>query len=483
MSTSLKKSSALLGLALFMIGLGVFAFLGLYNRYWADDWCYNANLKDLGFWGFMQGYTYITTYASNRFSLTLFSALLQAFGIPGLQAMTFLTIALWTSGLAIFLRNLRRISTPPMQRLGGDERSFLLPILLAAIGVYFSLYLAPHLYQSIYWRSGFLPYTAPLVATVWIFALLTQQALQEKPSPARMAWIGLLSFLAGGFSEAGCAFLVAALGLYLLFAAVGYARKHPWAMRSLPSAAAALLFALLAMALLIDSPTSQVRVARYGGNADLVQWASLLARFTYAFLAASLKDYQHLLIFVLAALLGWMLPPTNEQKPTWGAWSLNILAASLLTLTLIAAALAPSAYIEKGIPALRAQIIPRFVVVLALAYAGWVCGNALRLWRAPQWIHSLAWFMLFLAYIWTGYTIFVTAGKIGLYAQRAQAWDQRDAAIRLEAATTATSVLVPAIDGAPVGGIRDLDPPGKTGFWITKCAERFYGVKIKIFFP
>lgn len=483
MSNSLKKGSTLLGLALFTIGLGIFAFLGLYNRYWADDWCYNANLKDLGFWGFMQGYTYITTYASNRFSLTLFSALLQAFGIPGLQGMTFSTIALWTSGLAVFLRNLQRISTRSMQRLEGDERSFLFPILLASISVYFSLYLAPHLYQSIYWRSGFLPYTAPLVATVWILALLTQQSLQEKPSSARMTWIGVLSFLAGGFSEAGCAFLVAVLGMYLLLAGAGYARKRPWAIRSLPSVAVALLSALLAMALLIYSPTSQVRVARYGNTANLAQFIPLLTQFTYAFLVASLKDYQHLLLFVLAALLGWLFPPANEQTPTWRDWLSNMLAVGLLTLTLVAAALAPSAYIEKGIPALRAQIIPRFVIVLALVYAGWACGNALRQWRAPQSLHLLAWFILLLAYAWAGYTIFVTTGKINLYAQRAQAWDQRDVAIRLEATTNATSVLVPAIDGAPVGGIRDLDPPGKTGFWITKCAERFYGVKIKIFFP
>ncbi|GAB4504124.1 MAG: hypothetical protein Fur0043_11170 [Anaerolineales bacterium] len=475
MSISLKKGLTLLSLALFLVGLGVFAFLGLYNRYWADDWCYNANLKDLGFWGFMQGYTYITTYASNRFSLTLFSALLQAFGLAGLQGMTFATILLWTSGLALFLQRL--------QRLSGNGRSFLPPLLLASIGVYFTLYLAPHLYQSIYWRSGFLPYTAPLVATVWIFALLAQQALQDRLSPLRLAWTGLLAFLAGGFSEAGCAFLVAALGLYLLFAGVGYARKQSWATKSLPGASVALFFALLAMALLIYSPTSQVRVARYGGTANLFQLITLLARFTYGFLIVSLEDYQHLFIFVLTALLGFLLSPSNDRRPAWRAWLFAMLTVGLLTVSLVAAALAPSAYIERGLPALRAQIIPRFVLVLALVYAGWASGHALRQWNAPQWLYPLASFMLLLTYAWVTCSIVLTAGKIHLYSQRAQAWDQRDAVIRQEAATTATSVHVPAIDGAPVGGIRDLDPPGKTGFWITKCAERFYGVKIKIFFP
>ncbi len=475
MAAPLKKSIALFSLALFVVGLGLFTWLGVYSRYWADDWCYNANLKDLGFWGFMQGYTYITTYASNRFSLTLFSAFLQAFAIPGLQWMTFGTIMLWTSGLAVFLRNLQRIT--------GDARSSFPPILLALLSIYFALYLAPHLYQSVYWRSGFLPYTAPLVFGVWIFALLTQQAASEKPSIPLAGVTGLLSLLAGGFSEAGCAFLVAALGLYVLFAGIGYVCKRPWAVKSLPGAGAALLFALLAMALLVYSPTSQVRVARYDSAAGMAELAVLLARFTYAFSAASLKGYQHLLIFAMAALSGFLLTPPRERGMEWRAWLAAMLVLATLALILVAASLAPSAYIEKGLPALRAQIIPRFIVVLALASAGWTTGEALQGVRAPKWTLSLAVLLLLLAHAWTVYSISVTAGKIDLYSKRAQAWDQRDAVIRLEAATTATSVVVPAIDGAPVGGIRDLDPPEKSGFWITKCAERFYGVKIKVIFP
>lgn len=133
--------------------------------------------------------------------------------------------------------------------------------------------------------------------------------------------------------------------------------------------------------------------------------------------------------------------------------------------------------------ALRAQVIPRFVVVLALAFAGWTTGQMLQGFHVPKWSPSLAVLLLLLSHAWTVYSISATAGKIDLYSKRAQAWDQRDAVIRLEAATTATKVVVPAIDGAPVGGIRDLDPPEKPGFWITKCAERFYGVKIKIIFP
>ena len=62
----IKNAIPIAGLVLFLTGLGLFAYLGIYNRYWADDWCYNADFRELGFFGTLKGYTYITTYASNR---------------------------------------------------------------------------------------------------------------------------------------------------------------------------------------------------------------------------------------------------------------------------------------------------------------------------------------------------------------------------------------------------------------------------------
>jgi hypothetical protein len=44
-------------------------------------------------------------------------------------------------------------------------------------------------------------------------------------------------------------------------------------------------------------------------------------------------------------------------------------------------------------------------------------------------------------------------------------------------------VEVLAIDGLPVGGIRDFDPPGKTGFWITRCAMDYYDLTLRVIYP
>src|SRR5215216_1436193 len=273
MPAATKRIMTFLGLVLFLAGLGLFAYLGFFNRYWADDWCYNADLKQLGFWGTMQGYTYITTYASNRFSLTLFSSLFYLFGIFGVQIMTLLVIALWSLGLFFILRNSQALTSYSFShfQLG----------LITAVIVYYSIYLTPHLYQSMFWRSGLLPYTAMIVLSVWTFALITSQAARTTLSTGRIVVTALVTFFAGGFSEAGGATLTALLaayvGLCLLF------RKKEWAKNSLSIAVIALIASILAILVLVAAPTNAYRVGLYGKPSDLLEFPGRLLYFAYGF--------------------------------------------------------------------------------------------------------------------------------------------------------------------------------------------------------
>src|SRR4030095_7069153 len=119
-------------------------------------------------------YTYITTYASNRFSLTFFSGLFYALGLFGVQIMTLLVIALWSLGLFIILLHVQALTRYTFSHLQ-------LGLITAAL-VYYPIYLTPHLYQSMYWRSGLLPYTAMIVLSLWTFALITYQASRRSTS-------------------------------------------------------------------------------------------------------------------------------------------------------------------------------------------------------------------------------------------------------------------------------------------------------------
>src|SRR5215510_15655195 len=126
-----QKITLLVGLAVFVFGLGVYAYLGVYFRYWADDWCYNADFKHLGFLETLRGYAYNVTYTPSRYSVTILAGLFYPLGVFGLQILVPLSLLLWTWGLVRLFRNISSIS--------GYSLLTAQAILLAAMIVYFSV--------------------------------------------------------------------------------------------------------------------------------------------------------------------------------------------------------------------------------------------------------------------------------------------------------------------------------------------------------
>jgi len=475
MPSNLKKFALLFGLVLFLAGVGLFAYLGYYNRYWADDWCYNADFKNLGFLETVHGYSYNVTYTPSRYSVTIFAGLIQAFEILGMQLMTPLTVIFWVAGLAYLIYNIARMA--------GNQFSKLLAILAASVIVYFSIYLSPHIYQSLYWRTGMLTYTTPLVFIPWIFVFITLQSNREKPSAWLTALTFVLALLGGGFSEASSTVLVSTLGLYTLVAGIGYRQKRPWAVKTFVPALVALVGALMAMALLAFAPTTQVRKERYGEPAGLAELAVLLYQFTYAFFVRSIKDYQNILLILMSIFSGFLFFPSQIKMDKPLTALLMAALVGVLVVLLVAASLAPSAYVERGLPADRTIIIPRFITVFGFVVAGWLTGLALQEILAAKRLETLVVVLLLGCYAFPLYSIMVTADKIPIYAQRTREWDARERDIQTAIASGDEHVNVFGIDGLPVGGIRDFDPQGKTGFWITKCAQNYYGINIRVFLP
>lgn len=476
LSAKAKQLIPFLGLLIFVTGVGLFVYLGLYNRYWADDWCYNADFKNQGFLETVGGYSHDVTYTPSRYSVTIFAGLIQAFEVLGVQLMTPLTILFWVAGLIYLLRNVSHIANYPLSRTA--------LVLFSSLIVYFSIYLTDHIYQSVYWRTGMLTYTSPMVFLTWIFALITAQSLRERTSIWITMLVAILAFLGGGFSEAGTTVMVSSLGLYVVFAAFfAYRYKSPWAVKSLAPGVVALIFALVAMAMLIFAPTTQIRKGRYGDPASLVLLARLLFNYTYAFFVAAVKNYQYLVLFAISALLGilWHAASGRSVKPLNTFFLAGFVFA--LAAVFVAASLAPSAYIEKGIPAARTMIIPRFVVVTAFVSSGWFMGLTLREWLMVKWLEPAALGLLLLTLIFPVYSLIITAQKISVYSQRTELWDVRHSTVLTAIENEQDRVEVLAIDGLPVGGIRDFDPNGKPGFWITRCAADYYGIRLRVLLP
>ena len=474
MSFDFKKFALVIGIILALAGVGLFAYLGYFNRDWADDWCYNADFKNLGFLETVAGYAYNVTYTPSRYSVTIFAGLIYAFGTLGIQLMTPMTVICWVAGLAYLFYNLAYMA--------GHRLSKWLVVLVASTIVYFSIYLSPHIYQSLYWRTGMLTYVTPLVFLPWIFVFITEQSKREKPSPVMTAFIFVLALIGGGFSEASCTLLVSTLGLYTLIAGIGYRQKKAWAVKTFVPALVGLIGAVTAMALLVFAPTTQVRKERYGEPAGLVQLIVLLYQFTYAFFVLSVKDIQNILLILMSVFSGFLFYPSIKTDKLVKILLLAALVG-IVSAFLVAASLAPSAYVERGLPADRTIIIPRFIAVFGFVVVGWLSGLALREMFTAKWLETLVIVLLLASYTFPLYSLKVTAEKIPVYSQRAQAWDAREETIQTAITNGEGRAEVFAIDGFPVGGIRDFDPQGKKGFWITKCAQNYYDINLRVFFP
>lgn len=465
-----KKHLAFIPLAVFLMGLGVYAYLGIYFRYWADDWCYNADFRNLGFLETLRGYSYNVTYTPSRYSVTILAGLFYPLGVFGLQLLVPLSLLLWTGGLVRLSRSVSALS------------GFSLPTpqatLLSFVIIYFTIYLAPHLYQSVYWNTGFFTYTFPLILIPWVLTFV----IDQNRSAIKTIFIALLSLLTGGFSEASCTVLVSILAVYTVIAFIGSRYKKPWAEKTFVNALVALTFAIIAMALLVFAPTTQLRAERYGEPASLSELIVLVFNFTRAFVTLSIKDYQHLLIFVLAGLFGFVLNSKERDINIPKTIGLGI-GIFLFAVLLVAASLTPSAYVERGLPIERTQIIPRHIMVFAFVALGWITGYALRNFFAPLWLQKTLIVVSLLMLIFPILTILKSSDYISIYQTRAQLWDEREATILSAVAGDQSRVEVLAIDGAPVGGIRDFDPPDKKGYWITRCAEDYYQIKLQVILP
>jgi hypothetical protein len=465
----LQKTIIIVGCIIFLLGLLLFGYLGIFNRYYADDWCYNADFKSLGLLGTIKGYTYITTYASNRYSLTFLSGILYKMGILGVQVMTPFVITFWLIGMYVNLENILKTTR--------FSRTSPFIFLISAIILQFTLYVAPHSYQNLYWRSGLLPYTAPLVTVVWVFGFITHQIETGRSAKVNKVITIVLIFLGGGFSEAANAYISTALGLYVVFTIIALRKNNSWANDSLSTSIIYFASSLLALFVLLISPANEPRrLASYGNPAPIHELPFLVFSLGFDFVEYFFESLPlpSIMLFVTVALLAFILNPEDTEPLNtreFITWSLIVIVVAFV---LISSSQAPSAYIEKGPPAPRIQIIPRFTIVLALSALAWLLGYFLHDKVKKKWTVLFAIMILLFTYGYAGRSIFITSKKIELYANRAEIWDKRNGNIYQAKEKGRLEVDVKGIDGAPVGGLKDFKPEASD--WVNQCAARFYGV-------
>jgi hypothetical protein len=197
-----------------LVALATFAAAGVYCRPEADDFCYGVEAQTRGLVGSLH---YWYTGWNGRYSQIVASGLLLPAGPIVSAVLPGALIAGLVAALAWCLR-------PFAAR----------PWLLAMSAVFTWLVSLPALWQSVYWLSGSLTYTAPLIA----LAITGGAVVRRWPGPA----VAALAFVTGGFTE-GVALSQVVLWAALLVARSGHRRALAWALAGAVFAALVVMLA------------------------------------------------------------------------------------------------------------------------------------------------------------------------------------------------------------------------------------------------
>jgi hypothetical protein len=471
MIPKLNQSTVYLCLAVAAIGLVTFAYLGFYNRYWADDWCYNDDFKHQGIiksiGTYFDGENPHRGYPPNRYSFTIVSGLLYLPGIFGTQILPALTIVLWLTALVWVGQNLNRFKS-----FTSGPLIFLAGTLL----LFYTLYLSPHRFQILYWRSGVLPYSWTIISGLYILGLITNQLTKkDRPSKGLIYTTGFISFLGGGFSEVGSAFLFSAFTILLLAAWWGIRKSKEWPVKTYSTILTSWVFLFLALIALAVSPSNAryVDLNRDPNNPFLVPFLSLRYAFDFILYSILGLPLPHTILFIAFVGIGILSFGTNDFPHEIRRSVSAVLLTVLVTYLLVTAIEAPTTYLYSAPPDPRGQSLARFVVLAGMAIVAWIIGLTV----APKLSKSLAILPTILLLVFGLYTARATLSvyqELPGFVERARLWDIRDAQIKDAIAQGITQIVITPIDTKAIN-TRDIIRSEDFGKWMADaCGVQYY---------
>lgn len=455
------------------VPLAAAASMGFFSRYIADDFCTAGTLRRLGFWE-SQSNWYLNW--SGRYSFTLVATSLNVLGPAITPWLPLAALILWL-GAGVYLF---RAWIPETERSASGG----LPFGLSSLALFFTVEGAANLYQSLYWQTGMLTYTLPLVLGTFYLGWLVKRTRKEagtRPATVSIAASAILAFLTGGFSETFVALQTTAMALWVagtLALRGGRGRPARWA---LP--VAGLLGSLLALLVMAMAPGNAVRQSALPEQA---RWAEILIRSwkdMYIFLARVARDHTISAFLAVSLPAAWAFLAgaragelSREERNR--AWTV-LVGLPFVTAALLLATIVPYEYAVSSYPDERVLITTQFVLGLGMMSWGLVFGRAAartlhrRIGSVGRVLSTAGGLLLLAVLLAASVQTFRTIREPLPVAQAyAQAWDQRHQDLRLAAAENVETIAAASL--RHMGGLAELgrDP----GEWINRCIAWTYGL-------
>lgn len=477
--SALQKNSSWISFLFFLgalsawVPLAVYAYLGSFSRYLADDYCASTYLFS------SQNIVEATLRAyslwANSYSRLMFSQLIELGGVNGIRVMAGVELVIWVLLLTWMFFALGRLLGVQVPKAGY--------VWLACMTIALSLYQTSALYQILYWRTGLIPYSLPLLWFVGIAAVFLRYI--ERPyEKSRAIWSGILFiilvFFAGGLSETTSGMQVGAFFVAVLLA--WWTKRLHQRRDVLAFLIAGLLTAVIAISIMAASPGTSHRLGRIMRSEPIynpIELSADVILYTSQFLLDIVKSYPLLIFVALTVSFGvvFLALSTSHQDlsfiPTAYVRT-ALLVIPIVIFIVIGFSYAPSAFV-RTFPAARARFASHFIFMLGLMIEGGVLGILAAKARS---IVNLNWIQAAVAILLVALIVHPLRATPRVYALRygyqtfAQQWDARHALIQQAVANGETDLVVVQLD-AP-GGIGEYK--GNPKDWINRCVARFYGL-------
>jgi hypothetical protein len=160
----------------------------------ADDYCTAARINEIGF---IKSQIAWYSHWTGRFSFSFLVGVAEMIGPAVVPFLPITALAGWLSATVW--------STYQIAMMARWPQPFLTSMVLAELLVFVTLESTPHVVQSLYWQSGMLTYTLPLILlTIYLGVLGRVLGLRRPVEAASLPMFAafVLTVIAGGFSEA-----------------------------------------------------------------------------------------------------------------------------------------------------------------------------------------------------------------------------------------------------------------------------------------
>ena len=460
---------------LLTVALLAHAYVGLFTRYMADDYCTAAAVHTDGF---LSSQKSLYLGWSGRFSFNFAIGLIALLGhkivpfLPALALGLMLVALTWT-----------------ISQFGSNflwRRPLLTSFLLAELIIFVTVSdNRGGVYEALYWQTGMLTYWVPLilmVAYVGFVKRVDASTSRIRPAALYLFLSAALTFIAGGFNETYAVFQMC--GLLVAIGFTLWARRF----RLLQLLVGGLIGSVMAMAIVYLAPGNNVRRANFPPSPD---WLTLLkssAASTFNFIFSEQNYpgtyfYRALALLIPALLAIYTIPRAAEpaardvvsvKKAQW----LTVVVLPLVCFAVVMSCLVPAMYVMSKQPPPRALVIPEFVLISLVVAWSYCTGRLVRQSYLEDSRHrfpllaGLAVVLtvgLALAPIQAARRAFSKASRVKALALM---WDKQNQEIRDAKARGETDLTVPVAYN--IGGTDLMTANPK--WYVNQCVAHYYGV-------